>query len=230
MVYNGTSVIRVNFASNRGRFAMLFSTRNTIGALMGAACLAALAAPASAGTLSVAPLKDVAAGSSQVTDVAYRARHTRTARHVTVRRHYVGHRRYAGYRRVYYRRHNAFPAVALGLFAGALGAAAWDDCGYGYGYGGGCGYYPSYSYGYDYPYTYSYGYAQPRYYRGYRGGFAGRGFYRGGYNHGYRGGFVGQRFGGGRIAGVRGGGYGGGMRVGGGGGGMRGGGGGGHRR
>ncbi|MDB5643039.1 MAG: hypothetical protein JWN07_2356 [Hyphomicrobiales bacterium] len=197
---------------------MAFSTTKTLGALFGAACIAATAAPASAGPMSVAPLKDVSLA-SPVTDVAYRSRNVRSARHVKVRRHYVGHRRY------YVRRHNnGFPVAALGLFAGALGAAAYsssyDDC-----YYGGCGgYYPSYSYGYGYP-AYSYGYAQPRYYGG------GRRFVHRGYGGPRFGG--GQHFGGPRVAGFRGGmgarPGGGMMRVGGGGGRMGGGGGGRHR-
>jgi hypothetical protein len=206
---------------------MAFSTRQTIGAVFGAACLTAIAAPVSAGMLSVAPLKDVGL-TAPITDVATRTRHVST-RHVTVRRHHVG-RRYVGHRRYYYRRHygSAYPAAALGLFAGVLGAAvasSYDDCYYGYGYGYGCGYYPSYSYGYGYPYSYSYGYARPRYYYG------GRRFHNGGN-------FVGHHFNGPRMGGFRGGmvgrpgGGGGMMRVGGGGGG-RGGwggrGGGGHR-
>src|SRR4051812_47416521 len=155
---------------------MALSTTKTIGAVLGAFCLTAIAAPASAGMLSVPPLKDVSL-TAPVTDVAYRARHVGGVRHVTVRRHYVGARRYGRYVRhghVYYRRYGygaAFPAAALGLVAGVLGAGAYNNCydgyGYGYGYGYGCGYYPSYGYDYGYPYAYGY----PAYYgRGYYGG------------------------------------------------------------
>lgn len=148
---------------------MAFSTRSHLSMALGAVCLAAVSVPASAGTLSVPPLKDLSVA-APVTDVAYRVRRVSTVRHVrpvTVRRHYVGHRHY------YYRRHHsAFPAAAFGLFAGALGAAiassSYDDCYYPYGYGYGCNYgygYPAYSYGYAYP-NYSYGYAQPRFFYG----------------------------------------------------------------
>lgn len=158
---------------------MMFSTRTKLGFVIGAACMVALAVPASAGTLSVAPLKDVGLTNPMI-DVAYGApRHARSLRHVTVRRHYVGQRHY------YYRRHgSAFPAAALGLFAGALGAAiasnAHGDCydpygGYGYGCSYGYGH-PAYTYGYAYPND-AWGYAQPRYHSGGRrihGGYYGQ--------------------------------------------------------
>jgi len=177
----------------KGRPVMAFSIQKTFGAVIGATMLAGLSAPASAGTMSVAPLKTVSLN-APVTDVAYRVHHARGVRHVRnvhVRRHYAG-RHYAG-RHYYYRRHgHAYPAAALGLFAGALGAAiassSYDNCYYPYyGYGYGCPYaYPTYSYGYAYP-NYGYGYAQPRYYYG------GRRFHGGYYGHRN---FVGPRMGG----------------------------------
>lgn len=190
---------------------MTITSRQTLGAILGAACLAAVAGPAAAGTLAVASPKQVALN-APVTDVAYRGHHVRgvrhaRARHVRVRRHYVGHRRY------YYRRHYG-AGPALGLFAGILGTALasnyYYDGGY-YPYDWGYSYpayygYGSYGYGYGYPTRYSYGYARPRY------------VVRGGHWRG--GGWGGPRvahFGGGRWNG-------GGMRVGGGhwgGGGMR---------
>src|SRR4051794_6381495 len=94
----------------KGRPVMAFSNQKTIGAVIGATMLAAMSAPASAGTMSVAPAKVVSLN-APVTDVAYRGHHARGVRHVRnvhVRRHYVGHRRY------YYRRHgHAYPAAAL---------------------------------------------------------------------------------------------------------------------
>ena len=169
---------------------------SVLATVLGSALLAT-ALPVSAGTITPTPYRDVAL-SSPLSEVA-----ARRTRQVKARRHYVRGRHY------YYRRHNnAFPAAALGLFAGALGAAMandyYDDGYYSSGYG-----YPSYGYGYGYP---SYGYAtpawRPRYY-GSRNVYSGPVF-RGGYGGG-RGGHIGGqigRSGGATFHGVRGGGMG----------------------
>lgn len=126
--------------------------------------------PAQAGPLAVTPKNAVAPGALTET-VQYR-RGVRGARvgvhrggYRTVRRGYWGGGRYV-YRRGY--NDAFFPAAALGLFAGALGAAAYgapyyDDAYYSWNYG--YGYYPSYYGGY-YPDYYDSGY-YPAYWGGY---------------------------------------------------------------
>ena len=160
----------------------------------GAALLSATALPAFAVSITPVPRYDLVA-KSEVTPVAHRRTQARSVRHVTVRRHYVSGRHY------YYRRRHAsaFPAAAVGLFAGVLGAAIvndyYDDGYYGYGY-------PAYSYGYPYSYGYATPSSRPRYYGTrnfysgpiYRGGSGGGGLrfsggqYHGGGGTGHRGG------------------------------------------
>lgn len=124
---------------------------------------------AQAGPLAVAPRQDVAPA-ALTQDVRYRG-HVRA---VTIRPG-VRYARGGYYRRGYYN-NGFFPAAALGLFAGALGAATWgatsaycDPYYYTWNYCGGYGgsYYPAYYGGGYYPAYYGGGY-YPSYYPAYR--------------------------------------------------------------
>lgn len=138
-----------------------------------AICGAALpSSSAQAGPLAVAPRQDVAPP-ALTQDVRYRGR----VRAVTIRPG-VRYARGGYYRRGYYN-NGFFPAAALGLFAGVLGAASWgattaycDPYYYTWNYCGGyypsyysTGYYPAYSGGY---YPAYYGGYYPSYYPAYR--------------------------------------------------------------
>ncbi|MFN3892802.1 MAG: hypothetical protein ACK4MV_20585 [Beijerinckiaceae bacterium] len=132
--------------------------------------------PATAGPLAVTPKTEMAVGAN-----VEKARYKRSGR-VAVRTHarrgvvrYARGGYYGGRRYVYRRGYTSpfFPAAALGLFAGALGAAAYgspyycDPAYYTWNYGG-CGYvgyYPAPAY---YPAYYG---AYPVYYGGYSGGY-----------------------------------------------------------